>query len=221
MLVTISREIGMAVDVQSFQTEFPEFSASTHSTVQGIFEGTSETVIAAGSRAETIDGVRFNLDHAVTLSEEENRGSGVAYGNMTAVVIGPQEAKADTLTVIVDAVSGWNSINNAFDARLGRNAISNNMIDMSLENAGYLHKLNEKAQLYCAAHLLSLALEEVEQPDGGFGEVSLEMYGSKQAQYKTMASDNWQSFFTTSKFGRMFLMLEKRLPELAIPIRVF
>ena len=211
----------MAINVESFRSEFPEFSESTRSTVQGLFEGTSGTEIAAGSEAQTIDDVVFNLDHAVTLAEEENQGTGVAYGNMTANDVGPQIAKADTLTVIVDAMDGWETINNPFDARVGRDSITDDVIEKWLENAGYLHSLNEKARLYCAAHLLSLSLEEVEQPDGGSGEYSLEMYGSKQAQYKTMASDNWQTFFTTSKYGRMFRMLEMRTPELAIPLRVF
>lgn len=72
-------------------------------------------VLPAGSRASVEGGAVFATD-----AEIIGDGSGTQTIGATATVDGPQEAGAGTVTVIVDAVSGWNSVTNAAKAIEGR-----------------------------------------------------------------------------------------------------
>ena len=89
-----------------------------------------------------------------------------------------------------------------------------------------LHSINEIVTLYCAAHLLALKAEYVDDlgrtvdtPDGGSGVVKSEKIGPRQIQYMTMAGDDERRvFYSTTPYGRMFLALEARVPRAAFGV---
>jgi hypothetical protein len=88
----------------------------TFSTVTMTLGGVASTVIAAGKRARVPDGSFFALDAEATIG-----GGGTVDADGTCTVEGPNEAAAGSITEIVDAVSGWNTVTNAADAELGTN----------------------------------------------------------------------------------------------------
>ena len=99
-------------------------------------------------------------------------------------------------------------------------------ITRALYDALLLHSINETATLYCAAHLLALKAEYVDElgravdtPDGGSGVVKSEKLGPRQIQYMTMAGDDERRvFYATTPYGRMFLALEARVPRVAFGV---
>ncbi len=76
--------------------------------------GTPTTVVPAGSRARVPDGGIFAIDEDATIG-----GGGSVAVTSTATEDGPIEAAAGSITEIVDTVSGWDTVVNAFDAALG------------------------------------------------------------------------------------------------------
>jgi len=90
--------------------------AATYSTVTLTLGGVATTVIPAGSRARVPDGTIFAIDEEATIG-----GGGTVDADATATETGPLEAAAGSVTEIVDAVSGWNTVTNAADATLGTN----------------------------------------------------------------------------------------------------
>ena len=96
-------------------------------------------------------------------------------------------------------------------------------IERSLSDANLLHSINKTATLYCAAHLLALEGEYVDElgrradtPDGGSGVVQSEKVGPRQIQYMTMAGDDERRvFYSTTVYGRRFLAIEARVPRVA------
>ena len=93
-------------------------------------------------------------------------------------------------------------------------------VDRFLYQARQFHKYSGQATQYCAAHLFSLwrlskANAEAEAPtvDGGGGEVTKDQIGSQIQEYKTQAEKGREVFFSTTSYGRHFLVLEKRTPQ--------
>lgn len=90
--------------------------AATYSTATLTLGGTPTTVIAAGKRARVPDGTIVALDAEATIG-----GGGTVDAAATATETGPLEAAAGSITEIVDAVSGWDTVTNAEDATEGTN----------------------------------------------------------------------------------------------------
>lgn len=90
--------------------------AATPSTVDLTLTGTNATVIPAGSLVSTSDTqVQFATNADATIV------AGVASVEATALLTGPIEATAGTVTVIDTPITGWDSVTNAADAVLGTN----------------------------------------------------------------------------------------------------
>jgi len=90
--------------------------AATRSTIPGVhLVGLPGTVIPAGSQASLSDGTLFASVSPVTLD-----GGGNGYVEFQAVEAGPIAANVDTLTQIVTAVLGWDSVTNPTAATVGR-----------------------------------------------------------------------------------------------------
>jgi hypothetical protein len=88
---------------------------ATGSTVTLTLGGTPTTVIAAGKRAKVPGGAVFATDEDATIG-----GGSTVDVTATATETGPQEAAAGSVTEIVDAVTGWDTVTNAADASIGR-----------------------------------------------------------------------------------------------------
>jgi len=91
-----------------------ERDSATKSYVLAQVTGVAATIIPEASIAKTVDGLEFVSTESVTLD-----GSGNGEVTFQSVDFGPVPALAGTLTGIVSAVLGWDSINNADDAILG------------------------------------------------------------------------------------------------------
>lgn len=93
-------------------------------------------------------------------------------------------------------------------------------VEARLAEAAEIHSVRASATLYCCAHLLSLASDTTTQPDAGAGEVASEGIGQERITYRTQAEDGWEAFFSTTRYGRTFLLLERRTPSIAMAARV-
>lgn len=76
--------------------------------------GTAQTIIPAGSQAKDTSGNIYYLENEVTLNDE---GNGSGYFLCTEK--GAIECSAGTLTQILTAISGWNSVNNSSAGETG------------------------------------------------------------------------------------------------------
>ena len=92
---------------------------------------------------------------------------------------------------------------------------SDDVINRALNEALHIHSRRTIATLFCTAHILSL--EEIR---AGGGEISPEKTGasagSLSVNYKTQADEGWEAFFTSTSYGKHFLILEKRNARTAI-----
>ena len=91
-------------------------------------------------------------------------------------------------------------------------------VEMAIDVARDIHKSSARATIWCAAHLLSLWKSErgsvVAKPDGGGRLVSGETLGQRMQSYARAAKDEDEDvFFHRTTYGRVFLMLEKRLSQ--------
>jgi uncharacterized phage protein gp47/JayE len=90
-------------------------TAAAYSTLVGVaLTGVAGTVVPAGSQASLSDGTLFESVSSVTLD-----GSGMGSVAFQAVDPGPIAAAANTLTTIVSAVLGWETVTNANAASVG------------------------------------------------------------------------------------------------------
>jgi len=79
-----------------------------------LMRGVVGAIIPAGAIARCTDnGEDFELVSAVTITLEPISGEGQAYGTFKAVNSGPIACPTNTLTQIVSAVIGWESVDNA------------------------------------------------------------------------------------------------------------
>lgn len=82
-------------------------------------------------------------------------------------------------------------------------------------------KLSAEAQLYCAAHLLTIEQEKVVDeignpvPDGGSGVVVGERIGPRTVSYMTAEG---RQFYERTYYGRMFLELQHRSARRKLPM---
>lgn len=78
--------------------------------------------------------------------------------------------------------------------------------------------VDAEATLHLTAHLLAMRSGETGKPDGGSGEVAKERVGDRDLEYVTLArGPGRESFFSTSPYGRLFLILESRSPARLLP----
>ena len=78
--------------------------------------------------------------------------------------------------------------------------------------------VDAEATLHLTAHLLSLRSGQTGKPDGGSGEVAKERIGDRDLEYVTLAAGaGREAFFSTSPYGRLFLILESRSPARLLP----
>ena len=82
------------------------------------------------------------------------------------------------------------------------------------------------AQLYLAAHLIALdqasgAGSSGAVPDGGNGEHTSEKVGEVQVNMKTMADTGKDTYFTTTPYGRRYLIFRNACPAYAFSGRVY
>lgn len=85
----------------------------TFTTVQCLCIGAAGTVIPTGAQARTADGVIFRTDGGIIPS-----GGQVTLA-FYAIAVGPIPCPADSLNIIYQTVSGWDTINNPADGVLG------------------------------------------------------------------------------------------------------
>lgn len=91
--------------------------SATSSRVNLTLTGTVGTVIPEGSLVSTEDtSDQFSTEEDITL---DNNGEANVFAN--AVNTGPISALANTITVIDTPITGWSSVNNTEDAKLGTN----------------------------------------------------------------------------------------------------
>ena len=98
----------------------------------------------------------------------------------------------------------------------GDDSITDAEIDLAFALAQQIHRYNKQAIHYCTAHLIALYLEQKtsgEKVDGGLGEVIQETLGPQVRLYKSVAGEGNEAFFTTTHWGRNFLILQRRVPE--------
>lgn len=112
----------------------------------------------------------------------------------------------------------------AFRARFPEfSGLSDAIVTLCLEDALCIFRLCDRAVLQLAAHLCAL---DIDQPgntgiDSGLGEITSEKVGQKAVTYKTQAGKEADVFYTTTKYGRMFLQLRNKCTGRAFTIRVF
>lgn len=102
--------------------------------------------------------------------------------------------------------------------------VSDALLQRTINESTLLHNASLEATYYLIAHLLALQSEMSDEPDGGAGVVVKETIGPKTVDYSTLAgdfqSDSYNSFFATTGYGRMFLILERRTPRSTISAMV-
>ena len=111
------------------------------------------------------------------------------------------------------------------------------VIEFKLEEAKLIHSVRQLATLFCAAHLVTIDAVTASPISGGGGssgnyvrEVSSEQVGPLRREYVTqsgsssgstaLASDRQDPFFTGTKYGRQFLILEQRGSRSGMGVRV-
>ena len=99
-------------------------------------------------------------------------------------------------------------------------AWTDTQVQNSLDDAVLIHSVNRTASLYCAAHLLTISAET--GLDGGSGTVTGEKLGPQTMWYANQFGkySEWKAFFTTTRYGRVFLTLEARTGGWAVAARV-
>ena len=91
-------------------------SGATHSYLTGvIFTGVPDTIIPAGSIAETVSGYKFVTTAVLRLGSD-----GTTTGSMRALNTGAVTCLAGELTKVASSVLGWETVVNPTDAAVGR-----------------------------------------------------------------------------------------------------
>ena len=105
---------------------------ATRTRVSCTLSGTANTVIPQNAQARDTNGNTYYLENSVTIGTE-----GTSTGDFLCMEKGAIECPANTLTEIVTAVLGWNSINNASDGETGLNGESDNELRQKLPTKQY------------------------------------------------------------------------------------
>lgn len=112
---------------------------ATRTRVFCTLSGTEGTVVPANAMAQDTNGNMYYLENEVTIGSE-----GTATGEFLALDKGAVVCEAGTLTEIVTAILGWNSITNASAGETGVDGESDNELRQKLPTAQYQGKsLNE------------------------------------------------------------------------------
>lgn len=99
---------------------------------------------------------------------------------------------------------------------------ADSIVELALSDAKLLHARCPTATLFLAAHLLTLDQDETATGvDGGNGEASNMSDGSESISFVTQAETGQEAFYTTTKYGRRFLALEKRCIGKRFSVRVY
>ena len=80
-------------------------------------------------------------------------------------------------------------------------------IEFALEEAKMLHNVRPLATLLACAHLLKISEGD---PLGSTGEIRHSQAGSAIVSYAVQAERGREAFWTSTTYGRRFLMLERR-----------
>ena len=97
-------------------------SQGTPSTTTLSLTGVAGTLIRMGSRVQTNDGIQFQTDQDVIIGND-----GTAQVEAHCTQNGSIEVSAQTLTNIVDNISGWHSVTNRSVANIGTNRDSDSV----------------------------------------------------------------------------------------------
>lgn len=106
--------------------------AATSTRVLATVTGIENTIIPAGSQAQTTDGNIFYAENNITIN-----ATGSATGYFLSLVTGAIPCDTGTLTKIVNAVLGWETISNGSSGILGTVQESDNDFRLRIEQARY------------------------------------------------------------------------------------
>ena len=94
---------------------------------------------------------------------------------------------------------------------------SDRAVQVKIDEALEIHNVSERASLFCTAHLLALEAARIAGTPILHGERAEERAGPLRATYRTMTEDGQRSaFFTSTPYGREFLILESRTPRVGL-----
>ena len=88
-------------------------------------------------------------------------------------------------------------------------------VNFALAEAREIHNRSTLATLFLTAHLLSID-SSAKGVGAGSGEGTMKKAGPLSATYITQAERGREAAFTTSSYGKRFLVLEQRSPRSAI-----
>lgn len=109
-----NKATGVDLDVLSALTGTTRSEGSA-STVSVVMTGTADSIVPSGFRIKSrTTGTVWSLDQQWTLD-----ATGTASGNFTCISVGPTEADANTLTLMVDTAAGLTAVNNPQPATPG------------------------------------------------------------------------------------------------------
>lgn len=106
--------------------------AATSTRVLATLTGIAGTVIPSGSQAQTTNGDVFYAENNITIG-----ANGLATGYFLSLVKGSIPCEVNTLTTIVNAVLGWEAINNTASATLGTEIESDTAFRIRIKNSRY------------------------------------------------------------------------------------
>ena len=106
--------------------------AATSTRVLASVTGIAGTVIPSGSQAQTTEGNIFYAENNITIGQ-----NGTATGYFLSLVKGAIPCNVNSLTTIVNAVLGWEAINNTASATLGTEVESDTAFRIRIENSRY------------------------------------------------------------------------------------
>lgn len=107
-----------------------------------------------------------------------------------------------------------------FRATFASHGATDETITAAIDVAYSIYALSKRACLHLAAHIIELATAHTGEVDGGAGEVVSETIGQKKTEFQQQAMDAGEAFYTTSKYGRLFLAIKKARPS-GMGMRVF
>lgn len=106
--------------------------ASTSTRVLATVTGVANTVIPQGSQAQTTAGDLFYAENNITIGN-----SGTATGYFLSLEKGPIPCEVNTLTQIVNAVLGWETISNSANAIIGTNVESDTDFRIRIQDSRF------------------------------------------------------------------------------------
>ena len=120
-------------------------------------------------------------------------------------------------------VSSVEILKGKFDVRFPELAgISADEKTMYIEDALTVHNLTDRAALYLAAHLYTL---DRDQPNGGIddglGEITSDKIGQKSTTVKSVAARSADVLFSTTPYGRKYLLFRQHATGRSFSARIY